>query len=1031
MRHLFTFLFIVVFISTNSFAQKVYVPDDNFEQLLIDLKYDSGALDDSVSYDVVRVIKNIDLENRGIGDLTGIENFIELTTLRCNDNNLTELDVSELEKLEFLYCYNNEISRIIFGDNNALQTLTCYDNQLTEIDLSGVPNLLNFRCDINFLTELDVSKCSKLHFFSCLFNNLTEIDITNNSDLTTFYCSSNSISELDVTKNPLLEYFMCAHNNLQKLDVTNNPNLIELWCGENSISALDVTNCNSLKEIHTWDNLLTELDLSQCVFLEILSCGRNKLNSLDVSQCPYLIEISAFDNLFSTIDLHNNPNLKEVSCNGSFLNVLNIANGNNYDIEYFVTSQSPNLYCIQVDDASIANNLAGWSKDSRASYSDNCAIPEADAGPSFTVNERETGYLDGSASYDNYGDDLTYKWTAPEGIVLSSDTEMQPTFMAPEVTEDTDFQFGLVVNDGEIDSEVDYITVEVKQVNIPPVANAGEDQEVDERTVVTLDGSSSTDEDGVSLSYSWVAPEGITLSADDIFNPTFETEVKADTTLNFILTVNDGEFDSEPDTVSVTVKQVNIAPVANAGEDQVADERTVITLDGSLSADEDDKPITYLWTAPEGMTLSADDIFNPTFETEVSVDTTFNFVLTVNDGELTSEPDTVSVEVKQINRSPVADAGMDTYVAEKSVVTLDGQNSNDIDGDDITYEWISPEGIELDSYTTASPSFISPEVAVETDFEFSLMVTDEWGESSEVATVTYTVKPLADVALSVYLDDELVGDSVYQVGFYLEEGTDYTVTEVSQLENGQFELNEGNWIIKVSPTEEEVSFISMYWGDQISWTEADLLSVSLGETYQLTIHVEGYEEPEVGNNQLSGTVYEEDANGDFGSALADINVMLFQEGNTNPVASDYTDEQGGYEFEGLPDGEFEIEVEIPGFEIEKTMSVSLDEMTPEEIYNVSIDSQEHMITSTVVLEESIGVTVYPNPTADKIEIHKTGESLKNTKVTISSVTGMQIYNREYSQLQTEEIDLSSQPAGLYILNIYDGEALSTFKIIKK
>ena len=70
-----------------------YVPDDNFEQALIDLGYDN-VLDDSVLTANISGVTSLSVNNKEISDLTGIQSFAALTYLSCRDNNLTELDVS-------------------------------------------------------------------------------------------------------------------------------------------------------------------------------------------------------------------------------------------------------------------------------------------------------------------------------------------------------------------------------------------------------------------------------------------------------------------------------------------------------------------------------------------------------------------------------------------------------------------------------------------------------------------------------------------------------------------------------------------------------------------------------------------------------------------------------------------------------------------------------------------------------------------------------------------------------------------------
>jgi len=140
---------------------------------------------------------------------------------------------------------------------------------------------------------------------------------------------------------------------------------------------------------------------------------------------------------------------------------------------------------------------------------------------------------------------------------LSSTTAAKPTFTAPEIAANTNYTFSLVVNDGAVDSPVDQVVITVKNVNKAPIANAGIDQTVNEGVTVTLDGSASTDPDGNTLTYKWIAPTGITLNSATAAKAIFKApEVKQDTTLDFTLNVNDRFVDSEPSIVHITVKNI-------------------------------------------------------------------------------------------------------------------------------------------------------------------------------------------------------------------------------------------------------------------------------------------------------------------------------------------------------------------------------------------------------------------------------------------------------------------------------------------
>ena len=184
--------------------------------------------------------------------------------------------------------------------------------------------------------------------------------------------------------------------------------------------------------------------------------------------------------------------------------------------------------------------------------------PTANAGIDQTVNENTFVTLNGVASVDPDGKSLTYQWTAPSGIILSSETSASPTFTAPEVSTDTKYTISLVVNNGAINSVADQVIITVKQVNKPPVANAGPDQTVNEGTLVTLDGTKSTDPDNDVLTYKWTAPTGITLNSTTVAKPTFTTpSIANDTEYAFTLKVTDTSNSSTTDQVIVKVLDVD------------------------------------------------------------------------------------------------------------------------------------------------------------------------------------------------------------------------------------------------------------------------------------------------------------------------------------------------------------------------------------------------------------------------------------------------------------------------------------------
>jgi hypothetical protein len=282
--------------------------------------------------------------------------------------------------------------------------------------------------------------------------------------------------------------------------------------------------------------------------------------------------------------------------------------------------------------------------------------------------------------------------------------------------------------------------ITVNQINKAPVAIAGDDQYVNEGDGVSLDGSASYDPDKDPLYYSWSSPEGIELDDSTLSNPNFTApDITSDTTLTFILVVNDGYLNSDPDTVLVYVYVPNQIPVAVAGLDQEVNEGTLVTLDGSGSFDPDSDSLYFSWSHPAEITLSDSTAIEPTFTApQVNKDTTFVFVLVVDDGSDSSDPDTLLVKVLQVNIPPVADAGLDSTWIEGDVVPLDGSYSFDPDGDTLYYSWRSPTGIVLDDSTKIQPIFTAPEVTKDTTYLFELVVFDGT-EYSAPDTVLITI----------------------------------------------------------------------------------------------------------------------------------------------------------------------------------------------------------------------------------------------------------------------------------------------------
>jgi hypothetical protein len=186
-----------------------------------------------------------------------------------------------------------------------------------------------------------------------------------------------------------------------------------------------------------------------------------------------------------------------------------------------------------------------------------------------------------------------------------------------------------------------------------PVADAGGDQQVSEGDTVKLDGSGSSDPLNGTLTFSWRTGSGIVLDDSTSVTPGFVApEVEEQVSCGFFLVVNNGSADSEPDTVVITVLDVNKIPVITGQSDVSTNEEVAVTLSvNDLIVEDMDNtfPDDFIMTVGAGEHYTVSD-------REVTPDPDFfgtlEIPVTVNDGTDESEPFNMIITVINVNDHP-------------------------------------------------------------------------------------------------------------------------------------------------------------------------------------------------------------------------------------------------------------------------------------------------------------------------------------------------------------------------------------------
>ncbi len=361
-------------------------PDQNF-RLYISKNLDTDG-NASLSNREIATVTSLSIDYQGISSIKGIEYFTELILLNCQGNQLTDLDVSNLQKLQRLGCYNNQLTALDLSGCPSIFQLYCSGNQLASLDISHCPYLLalvenhtsysinsgiiefwdddlaahlrfddsvimvtgtserllnefNFpdpvfrayvaeNCDVDKDGILNDEEIAAVTWIDCSGTEEEHGTIASLkgveffSELTMLDCSSNRIESLDLSRNAGLEVLDCSNNLMTRLNIGNNTALTTVWCYNNRLRALDLSGKNALTELWCNNNWLNALELSGVPNLRVLWCHDNRLTALDPSFCPELVTLSCAINYLSKLNVSMNSGLTTLWCSNNNISRLDL-----------------------------------------------------------------------------------------------------------------------------------------------------------------------------------------------------------------------------------------------------------------------------------------------------------------------------------------------------------------------------------------------------------------------------------------------------------------------------------------------------------------------------------------------------------------------------------------------------------------------------------------------------------------------------------------------------------------------------------
>ncbi|MFA4981677.1 MAG: putative Ig domain-containing protein, partial [Candidatus Omnitrophota bacterium] len=363
--------------------------------------------------------------------------------------------------------------------------------------------------------------------------------------------------------------------------------------------------------------------------------------------------------------------------------------------------QAGNYYNVHFE---VTDGFDVYAEDITITVNNVNTVPVLERIGDMVVNEPNTLSFDISAT-DEDGDVLTYSASnLPGGNFFPADRAF---------TWDTDYQSAGVypnvhfeVTDG-VNVVSEDITITVDNVNTLPFLNIEGANSINEDDTLAVDLAAS-DEDGDPLTLSAVnVPDhanftSVGNSGTFIWTPDYDQA--GDYSIRFEVT--DGVNIVAQD-FPITVNNVNRPPVLNSIGNKTVDEVQALAFTVSAT-DPDGQTITYyVENLPDGAAFDSETgAFNwtPTYEQAALYE---NITFTASDGDL-SDPETISIIVNNVNRSPVLSPIGNKLIDETMPLTFT-LSSTDPDADDVTYTCTNlPVGAALDPNTgvfTWTPAF--------------------------------------------------------------------------------------------------------------------------------------------------------------------------------------------------------------------------------------------------------------------------------------------------------------------------------------
>jgi hypothetical protein len=266
----------------------------------------------------------------------------------------------------------------------------------------------------------------------------------------------------------------------------------------------------------------------------------------------------------------------------------------------------------------------------------------------------------------------------------------------------------------------------------------------------------------------------------------------------------------------------------------------------------------------------------------------------------------------------------------------------------------------------------------------------------------------------------------------------YHLTDTSHFDTLGFyyfyQKKNGRYIVKAEADHESghaSTHLPTYYGNQTSWELAHLIQFD-STVWEYDINLSYAAFSEFGQGCVSGRIVKDTTSNRFQNAI-NIPVYLTHASKSEQIFCFYSDEQGIFRFDDIPNGTYHIRAEVTGMTANIAVA-SITDQNPENnnILMVIKDGQIALGQMPMQEEPHEPTPLYPNPVSQTLNIKLQDKPDNPVTLEIYQMNGNLVFDQTcYPQNQLLELNIHQLPNGIYVLKIISANKLTTNSFIKK